>query len=133
MLKKNKIIVICLLAVFLLAGGLFLYVNKKNIRNKDLNSVNKENIEKSKRAEELDSLNGILKETRLTDADLDGLSNEEENGLGTDPQKADTDGDGILDNDEITIYKTNPLKADTDGDGKSDGYEARRNQDPLKK
>ena len=73
-----------------------------------------------------------LKDARLSDFDLDGIVDDAEKGLGTDPQKADTDGDGILDNDEIKIYKTNPLKADTDEDGKSDGYEARRNQDPLK-
>jgi hypothetical protein len=35
----------------------------------------------------------------------------------------DTDGDGLTDADELTIYNTNPFKADTDGDGLSDGQE----------
>ena len=38
----------------------------------------------------------------------------------TDPLKADTDGDGLSDYDEIMKFKTDPLKADTDGDGISD-------------
>ena len=33
---------------------------------------------------------------------------------------ADTDGDGLLDSDEISLYKTSPIKVDTDGDGISD-------------
>ena len=35
----------------------------------------------------------------------------------------DTDGDGILDNDETGVYGTDPLKADTDNDGINDGDE----------
>jgi hypothetical protein len=35
----------------------------------------------------------------------------------------DTDGDGITDYDEVTIYGTNPGVADTDGDGVNDGAE----------
>ena len=37
---------------------------------------------------------------------------------------ADTDGDGLLDLDEINKYKTNPNLADTDGDGFNDFQEA---------
>jgi len=37
--------------------------------------------------------------------------------------KADTDGDGIPDDDEVNIYNTDPNKADTDGDGINDGDE----------
>jgi Bacterial TSP3 repeat len=33
----------------------------------------------------------------------------------------DTDGDGLSDRDEISVYKTYPQRADTDGDGLSDG------------
>ena len=36
---------------------------------------------------------------------------------------ADTDGDGILDDDEISIYGTDPDNVDTDGDGINDGEE----------
>jgi outer membrane protein OmpA-like peptidoglycan-associated protein len=90
------------------------------------------------------------------DADHDGLRKSEEKQLGTDPNKADTDGDGLSDGDEVNKYHTNPLKvdsdidnlpdkdeimvnktdpnkADTDGDGLSDGDEVLKyNTDPLK-
>ncbi len=39
------------------------------------------------------------------------------------PPPVDTDGDGILDEDEISIYGTDPNKADTDGDGINDSQE----------
>ena len=35
----------------------------------------------------------------------------------------DTDGDGLFDDDETSIYETDPNKADTDGDGMNDGDE----------
>ena len=35
----------------------------------------------------------------------------------------DSDGDGVTDYDEINLYRTDPNKADTDGDGSPDGIE----------
>ena len=35
----------------------------------------------------------------------------------------DTDGDGLLNDDEVNIYYTNPLNVDTDGDGYNDDVE----------
>jgi hypothetical protein len=35
----------------------------------------------------------------------------------------DTDGDGIMDQDELNVYGTDPNRADTDGDGVNDGDE----------
>lgn len=67
------------------------------------------------------------------DDDKDGLTNAEEEKLGTDPNNPDTDGDGLTDGDEVKIYHTNPLKADTDGDGLKDGDEVLKyHTDPLK-
>jgi hypothetical protein len=46
-------------------------------------------------------------------------------------ENADTDGDGIYDADEVTIYKSNAFSADTDGDGLSDGEEKTRGTNLL--
>ncbi len=65
------------------------------------------------------------------DPDQDGLTNLQEFQLGTDPNKSDTDGDGISDGDEVNKSHTNPLKPDTDGDGIPDGLEIKLGTDPL--
>ncbi|MDD5072091.1 MAG: hypothetical protein PHQ42_05170 [Patescibacteria group bacterium] len=65
------------------------------------------------------------------DSDQDGLSDEEELALGTDPNNVDTDGDGLSDYEEVRIYKTDPLNPDTDGDGYPDGEEVRSGYNPL--
>ncbi|HON47343.1 MAG TPA: outer membrane beta-barrel protein [Kiritimatiellia bacterium] len=57
------------------------------------------------------------------DSDGDGLTDEEEARLGTDPFNKDTDGDGLTDGDEVKVYKTDPLNPDTDFDGLTDGQE----------
>ncbi len=54
------------------------------------------------------------------DLDLDGLDNLQEIQYGTNPADNDTDGDNLLDNEEIHTYGTDPLRKDTDGDGLSD-------------
>ncbi|MBI4577979.1 MAG: S8 family serine peptidase [Planctomycetes bacterium] len=42
----------------------------------------------------------------------------------------DTDGDGLLDVDELRVHGTDPLRADTDGDGFADGAEFARGTNP---
>ena len=57
------------------------------------------------------------------DSDGDGLNDGDEvNTYGTDPTNADSDGDGLSDFDEVMTYNTNPLNGngDADGDGLSD-------------
>jgi pimeloyl-ACP methyl ester carboxylesterase len=66
------------------------------------------------------------------DRDHDGLTDEEEASLGTNPTNPDTDGDGLKDGDE-EAYGTDPLVADTDGDGYSDYEEIQAGSDPLDK
>ena len=57
------------------------------------------------------------------DSDDDGLSNYEENQLGTDPNSNDTDGDGLTDGDEVLKYETDPTEQDSDLDGLTDYQE----------
>ena len=67
------------------------------------------------------------------DVDSDGLTALQEFTKFTNPFVADTDGDGLLDGEEVTGGKTSPLKADTDGDGLSDGLEVKTHlTDPTK-
>jgi hypothetical protein len=68
--------------------------------------------------------------TTPDDPDGDGLTDGEEDGLGTDPTNPDTDGDGLTDGAEGG-RGTDPTNPDTDGDGISDGQEVANGTDPL--
>jgi len=56
------------------------------------------------------------------DPDGDGLTNDQEKALGTDPQNRDTDNDGLNDGEEVNLG-TSPVDYDTDGDTLGDGDE----------
>jgi len=64
------------------------------------------------------------------DSDKDGLTDAEEELLGTDSNSTDTDGDGLFDYEEAKTYNTNPLNPDTDGDGFLDGQEVKGGYNP---
>ena len=66
----------------------------------------------------------------IKDSDADGLPDELENKLGTDPKRADSDNDGVGDYEEVNVYQTDPLNPDTDGDGLDDGGEIKRGRNP---
>ncbi|MCL4264248.1 MAG: protein kinase [Anaerolineae bacterium] len=57
------------------------------------------------------------------DSDGDGLSNAQEVQLGTNPNNADSDNDGLDDGAEANIHFTNPMNPDSDNDGLRDGEE----------
>jgi outer membrane protein OmpA-like peptidoglycan-associated protein len=57
------------------------------------------------------------------DKDGDGLTQKEEEELGTDPLNPDTDGDGLKDGSEIKQYRSDPKNPDSDGDTLKDGEE----------
>ena len=69
----------------------------------------------------------------VLDQDGDGLSEAEEDLLGTDPNDRDSDDDGLFDGEEYWIG-TDPLLCDSDGDTLSDGLEmgvTQRTEDTL--
>ncbi len=65
------------------------------------------------------------------DNDKDNLDNAREEQIGTNPNSADSDSDGLSDGDEVIFWKTNPLKPDTDGDSYVDGEEVKNGYNPL--
>jgi hypothetical protein len=92
-------------------------------------------------AEEIDSdADGLTDELETTvgtdpslpDSDADGVSDRDEiDFYGTDALEPDTDDDGLADAEELLTYGTNPLLDDTDGDSVSDGEEIATGSDPL--
>lgn len=64
------------------------------------------------------------------DGDHDGIPDDEELTIGTDPLTPDTDNDNLSDRDELRTYKTDPLNADSDGDTYTDGDEVRNGYNP---
>jgi serine/threonine protein kinase len=66
------------------------------------------------------------------DTDGDGLNDGQEvNQFGTNPNQQDTDGDTLLDGDEVNKFKTSPINPDTDNDGQTDGVEVAGGGNPL--
>lgn len=66
------------------------------------------------------------------DASGDGMTIAQDVYHGTNPVKADTDGDGVTDHDEVFEYDTDPTNADSDNDGLDDGAELYEyNTDPM--
>ncbi len=72
------------------------------------------------------------------DSDMDGLNNDCECQLGSNPMVADTDGDGLTDSEEdadgncrLSPGETDARQADTDFDGASDFDELAANTNPL--
>jgi hypothetical protein len=68
----------------------------------------------------------------LADSDGDGVSDDVEAELGTNPLYPDSDDDRVWDGEEVYTHGTDPLVSDSDGDGLSDGEELYfYNSDPL--
>lgn len=67
----------------------------------------------------------------FADPDTDGMSSSQEQDFGTDETNPDTDGDGLLDGEEVHVWGTDPLNPDTDGDTFLDGQEVNDGYSPT--
>ncbi|WP_232688055.1 CAP domain-containing protein [Halobacterium zhouii] len=65
------------------------------------------------------------------DSDRDGLSDDQERLISTDPDDVDTDGDNLNDGTEVLVEQTDPRNQDTDGDGLDDGEEVNHGTNPT--
>lgn len=65
-----------------------------------------------------------------TDTDQDGITDDQERRIGTDPANPDTDGDTLTDGQELQLG-TNPRLADTDFDSLDDARELTLHTNPL--
>lgn len=138
MKKTSKIYLLLILIIFLVVSSfVYLYKTKNKASNPNSATLSSQNIngvndlEKQKNIEK--NITEKIKKIQEKDKDLDGLTDEEEKKYGTDPENIDSDGDGLLDAEEVTVYHTNPLDPDTDKDGVKDGREVELGRDPLKK
>lgn len=66
----------------------------------------------------------------IVDSDGDGLTDAEEQTLGTNAHALDTDNDGLTDKQEAKVYNTNPKNSDSDSDGFTDGDEVKHFYNP---
>lgn len=70
-------------------------------------------------------------QARGLDGDNDGSAQNDVGAYETLHPAADSDQDGLTDQDESTTHQTNPARADTDDDGQNDGHEVIAGTDPL--
>jgi hypothetical protein len=65
------------------------------------------------------------------DSDNDGLTNDYEATIGTNPLDTDSDDDGLNDGEEVNTYGSSPTQKDSDGDGIEDGAEVKNGTNPT--
>lgn len=129
---KCRIAIILILIFIILVSvivGMNIYFSKKNFKQyeeKNTSSKNTEKLELEDLPEyEEDFEFKLTDENKSQDSDGDGLTNEKEVELGTDPMVEDTDLDGLTDGDEVNKHKSDPLKFSTSGDDISDSIKVK--------
>ena len=126
-----SIFVIIVLGGLVYGGWWFLYGRKKvvqtpvqNTQTNQNNNTQNQNTTNSSTSLPNQINNDQILFGQGVDLDKDGLDDVREKEIGTNPQNADSDADGLNDGDEVIIYKSSPLNADSDNDGLSDGDES---------
>lgn len=122
-----RTILIFVILLLLLGGALWWFVFRAEQAPPDVTSANTNTA--TVQANDIPSPD-VIEVKGFADKDSDGLSDSEEQELGTNASLADSDADGLSDFDEVRVYGTNPLRADTDEDGFPDGEEVEQGFNP---
>ena len=133
-LKKFLLVLIIVIVVlFLLIGGYMVY--STYLRDNQNSGPAENNVNQT-----IENSPSVTNQTNapvnqepvevIEDKDGDGLSDQEEKELGSDPKLSDSDQDDLFDLEEVRVYKTDPTNPDTDKDGFQDGEEVYNGFDP---
>lgn len=125
MLKKSYIFGIVIILVVLVAGSTALVMRSRKAdttKNSSSNSTTTNGSTTTFNSEPAQP---------LADSDNDGLTDAEEQKLGTNPTNSDTDKDGLSDFDEVKKYHSNPSKAISGGLTMNDGDAIKKGLDPT--
>lgn len=108
-------------------------INPASFRDSDSDGVTDDvdNCLNTANAGQLDNDNDGDGDVCDNDDDNDGLTDQRERSLGTNPLLPDSDGDGLSDSDEVDVHRTDPSVADTDGDGFTDFDEVAEGTSPT--
>ena len=123
-MRKIIVAVLVIFLLFVVGGGIyyFFFMNKGDIINSNentntvTNQVTDENINEANN----EDVEDVVMDDSILDDDFDGLNNALEKTYGTNPLEADSDNDGVFDQDEVETYHTDPLVDDSDSDGLTD-------------
>lgn len=128
--RRRNILFFAVIAVFLIISGALLWLRFSPDDTQIDSSSNSSSTNSVSQNSNLATSARPVDNEGADDADGDGLSDAEEEKLGTKKDVMDTDGDGLTDAHEVKLYQTNPLNKDTDGDGFSDGDEVKNLYNP---
>ncbi len=131
--KSRRWVLLSLVALVLVLGlGVVAITLQRKNQNANTNvaRTGQANVNTTQATAAGDTPKNLTVPETAPDADKDGLSDADEQTAGTDPKKADTDGDQLSDFDEVRVYKTDPRKPDTDGDANPDGVEVKKGYNP---
>ncbi|MFH0829175.1 MAG: hypothetical protein V1907_03260 [Candidatus Kerfeldbacteria bacterium] len=125
MLKKSYIFGIIIVLAVLVAGGTALVMQSGKEKTTTGSTTNTTTTNGAPTTFNTGAAQPLL------DADADGLTDAEEQKLGTNPANPDTDKDGLSDFDEVEKYHSNPSKSISGSLKVNDGEAIKKGIDPT--
>jgi hypothetical protein len=128
--KRKKFPLLLIVAIIILLVFGFLAIKNLSFFDQSTNENNQLGTQNNNEEMLPNENSPLVTGPQIVDTDGDGLTDEEEITLGTSINNTDSDQDGLFDYEEVKIYQTDPLNPDTDGDGYNDGTEVNSGYNP---